>query len=41
MILDSDTMDTAHSDKFDNDLDANENVLKNIDSDSDHQSETF
>ena len=39
MNSDSDTMDTAHSDKTDNDVDAHENVLKNIDSDSDHQSD--
>ena len=33
MNSDSDTMDTAHSDKFDNDVGARENVLNNIDSD--------
>ena len=37
MNSDFDTMDTAHSDKFDNGVDARENVLNNID--SDHQSD--
>ena len=32
MNSDSDTMDTAHSDKFDKDVDTRENVLNNIDS---------
>ena len=37
MNSDSDTMDIAHSDKFDNDVGARENVLNNID--SNHQSD--